>query len=301
VEAAERRVQAVRVAPTWRQADEWALVLSATGIAHWVDPHDDRFTLLVFAEDAPRAHAVLAAYDEETAREAGATREEDLAVAEPEPTDTAWTLSVAIALLLLGFFALTGPPAAGSAWFEQGAASAEAMTREPWRAITALTLHVDAVHAAGNAVATAVLLPAVAVRLGPGFAVLLLLVAGASANLLGAMLHEARHAAVGASTATFGAIGALTALRLFPGRRVPAPRRKGWTVVVTGLVLLAMLGAGENADVLAHVLGLLTGAVLGLGAGIAFQEPPRPRAQWLLGVAAAWLVLGCWRLALAGA
>src|SRR5229473_2344802 len=57
-------------------------------------------------------------------------------------------------LLLLWSFTVTGTPAAGSPWFERGAAAAgRILAGEPWRAVTALTLHADVVHVVGNAVA----------------------------------------------------------------------------------------------------------------------------------------------------
>jgi membrane associated rhomboid family serine protease len=288
-------MQAVRSACTSREADEYGLVLTASGIAHQVERDDAWFTVLVFADDVPHARRALAAYDEETRRDPHGSAEQ-----EPAPSDVAWTVGIAVGLLLLGFFAVTGPSTARSRWFEQGAASAGRMAIEPWRAVTALTLHVDAVHVAGNAVATAVLLPAVAQRLGAGLAGLLLVVGGAAANLLGALAHDPRHSAVGASTATFVAIGLLTALRLLAPPSPATPRRKRWTVVAAAVVLLAMLSSGDRVDVLSHALGLVTGGILGAGAAIGFRRAPGGAVQCASGAVAALVVAGCWRLALAG-
>ena len=61
------------------------------------------------------------------------------------------------ALAAIGFtllFLVTGPRSAGSRWFEVGSASADLIWRGAWwRAITALTLHADLLHLAGNVVA----------------------------------------------------------------------------------------------------------------------------------------------------
>ena len=276
------------------QAEEWALVLAAAGIPHRVEPGVSGWILLVPDAEIPRAHAALAAYDEE------ALGEPDAGIADAASLRVAWAVGVAVGALLLVFFAVTGPPASGSRWFELGAASAGHITRgEPWRAVTALTLHVDAVHVAGNAVATAVLLPAVVQRLGPGCGLWLMLLAGTGANLLAAMVHDPRHVAVGASTATFGAIGILAALRLFPAPTAARTRWRRWMVLVASLLLLAMLGAGRGADVLGHGLGLVAGGVLGLAAGATFRRPLGPAVQWSLIALAALAVVGCWRLALA--
>src|SRR5262249_58348362 len=87
-------------------------------------------------DDGARATAALAAYDEENRPR---VRRVDM-----PPGQSFIGLGIAVALLLLGFFALTGSRATGAAWFERGSASAGRMLRgEMWRAVTALTLHAD--------------------------------------------------------------------------------------------------------------------------------------------------------------
>lgn len=277
------------------QADEWALVLASAHIPHRVARDGPGWVLLVPADEAPRARAALGAYDEET------RLEPDAAIPEGASLRLASAIGVALGVLLLAFYAVTGPPVAGSRWFERGAAASwHIVGGEPWRAVTALTLHVDAVHVAGNAVAVAVLLPAILQRLGPGAGLALVLLAGTVANLAGAIAHGPRYVVVGASTATFGAVGILAALRLFPATATARTRWRPWIVLVASLVLLAILGAGRGTDLLGHALGLLAGGALGLAAGAAIRRPPGPAVQWLLVVAAAMAVVGCWRLALAG-
>jgi membrane associated rhomboid family serine protease len=148
----------------------------------------------------------------------------------------------------------------------------------------------------GNAVATAVLLPVIAQRLGAGVGVFLTLLAGAVGNQLAALAHAPGHAAVGASTATFAAIGMLGALRLFPGPEVER-RWKSWTVPAACLVLLTFLGAGRGADVLAHTTGFLSGALAGL-AVVALRRPPGPAVQWTCGGVTVAVIAGCWVRAL---
>ncbi len=260
-------------------------MLAAAGIQHRVERDDAGFLLLV-----PEA------YDGEI------RTEQHAAPAEEASPRLAWAVSVAVAALLLAFFAVTGPPAAGRRWFERGAASSRLIVSgEPWRAVTALTLHMDAVHVAGNALATAVLLPPIVQRFGPGGGFWIVLLAGAGGNVLAALIHDPHHVAIGASTATFGAIGILAALRLLPAPAGAAVRRKRWPVLGASLVLLAILGTGPGADVLSHLLGLLAGGALGLAAGRVCRRPPGAPVQWLLVVLAALFIAGCWRLALATA
>ena len=264
-------------------------MLSAAGIPHAVARDDAGFALLAPVEQVPYARAALAAYDAESGREPPAPP----AAVTPYP----WMSGVAAGLVLLWLFSVTGTPAAGSRWFERGAAEAgRLLGGEPWRAVTALTLHADLVHAAGNAVALAVLLPPIVQRFGGGVALWLLLLAGAAGNVLAAMTYAAAHSAVGASTAAFGAVGVLVAVRLVPGE--PGSRRKRWTAPAAGLVLLATMGTGARADVVAHALGFCAGGVLGFLAGMAGRRRARAVAQWGAGIAAVLAVEGCWRLAL---
>lgn len=278
-------MQPIRVAPTSSQADEWALVLTAAGIPNAVEPDAAGWAVLAAADDSVRAHAALAAYDEER-------RAEPARPLEPYP----WMSGIALGLLLLWLFSVTGTPS-GSRWFEPGAAAAgRIVAGEIWRAVTALTLHADMVHVAGNALAAAVLFPPLVQRFGAGAALLLLLLVGALGNVLAAMTHDARHHAVGASTAIFGAVGVLVALQLVPGEAPTS--RKRWTAPVAGVLLLAILGASRGADLTAHAFGFAAGVVLGFATGIGLRRRPGPAVQWMLGALAALVVAACWRLAL---
>jgi membrane associated rhomboid family serine protease len=282
-------MEPIRVAASRSQAEEWALVLSAAGIPHAVERDPGGFMLLAPPEQAAFARGALAAYDAETRAAAPVTP----APAGPYP----WMSGVVAGLIVLWMFSLTGTPAPASRWFERGAADAgHLLGGEPWRAVTALTLHVDVVHAAGNALALAVLLPPLVQRFGMGVALWLLLLAGAAGNALAAVAYAGSHLAVGASTAAFGAVGALAALRVIPGE--PGASRRRWMAPVAGLVLLATLGGGARADVVAHALGLVAGGVLGLLAGVCVRRRALAPMQWSAGVAALMAVAGCWRLAL---
>jgi rhomboid protease GluP len=263
-------------------------VLAAAGIPHRLREDHRGWTVLVPAEAAAPARAALEAYD----ADAAPPGPEPVA---PRPAEIA--LGIACGAVLVAFFLVTGPPESDTHWFRAGAAAAGAMLHgEPWRAVTALTLHVDLAHVAGNAVATAVLLPGVAARLGPGTGLLLVLLAGSGANLAAAAVHEPRHVAVGASTATFAALGMLAVLRaLAPAR---GPRRRRWAAPIAALVLLALVGVGPSTDVLAHAAGLATGGALALG--MRRLGPRAAPVEWALAALAPLAVAGCWWLALAG-
>jgi membrane associated rhomboid family serine protease len=284
---------AIRTGLTAGDAQERTLVLAAIGIASRCELVETGWLLLVPHDDAAHARDALDAYDEETRRPPAVTP-----IVVQTPTDLAWTLAFVVGASLLGFFAVTGPPASGGPWFERGAAASGPMLHgEPWRAVTALTLHLDLVHVTGNAVATTLLLVPVVQALGAGLGMWLVLAAGATANVLAAALQGSGHVAVGASTATFGAIGILAALRLWSRSPAVRARDRRWIVPVATVLLLAILGTGRGADVLAHALGLATGGALGLAAAIGSRPLAWP-VQWALVIVAALVVVACWHLAL---
>ena len=281
-------MQRIRVAPTAGQADEWALVLTAAGIPNEIEIDATGWIVLAAADDSARAQALLAAYDAE--------HRVDVA---PPSAPYPWISGVALGLLLLWLFTLTGPARRPSPWLERGAAAAgRIVAGEIWRAVTALTLHADVVHVVGNAVATAVLLPPLVQRFGAGVSLGLLVVAGALGNLLATVVHDPRHIAVGFSTATFGAVGILTALRLLPGE-APARARR-WTALVAGVLLLVTLGAAPGADLTAHALGFAAGIAVGFAAGVTVRPRPRPPIQWVVGAAVVVVVAACWGVAWRG-
>jgi membrane associated rhomboid family serine protease len=282
---------AVRLTPSRQQADEWAVVLAAADIEHWLRHRLDGWALVVSVADTGRARAALDAYDRENVRDPGAAP----GAPPPRPLTIA---GVVVALLLLGFFAITGPRAGRSAWFAQGSADADRMLAgEWWRAVTALTLHADAPHALGNAVAGALLLTATCWSLGPGVGLGLPLLAGAGGNVLTAAVHGGGHVSVGASTAIFGAVGLLAVLRITSPERVGLGARRSWVVVGATLALLALLGAGPDTDLLAHLFGLLAGGALGPVAALSLGRTPAAPVQWLLVIVAGAVVAGAWRLA----
>jgi membrane associated rhomboid family serine protease len=125
----------------------------------------------------------------------------------------------------------------------------------------------------------------------------LLLLAGAGGNALTAVVHGAHHNSVGASTAMFGAIGILAAKRVMSRGRRPAARTL-WMVVAASLALLALLGTSPDADLLAHLFGLLLGGAVGLLTALALPRPPRLSAQRTLALAVLAFVVGAWLRAL---
>src|SRR5256884_1359137 len=266
------------------QAEEWAYVLTALGILHELRDEPEGASIAVLPEDAPAAEAALAAHDAERSRPAP----------RPEPEYGPSFLWLAYAALLGSFHLATGPRDERVVWFARGSSDAEAFLRgEWWRAATALTLHADYAHAVGNLVVGALLLWALARRIGPAAAAWIALAGGFLGNALTAAVVRRGYVSVGASTAVFAALGAVALLQAVARRRIAllplAPRS----------ALLGLLGTGQNADLFAHLFGFAAGGALGAAAGPPARHPPPPTGlQPLLAPAAPRAVTACSRVAL---
>src|SRR5256886_4890426 len=185
------------------QAEEWAYVLTALGILHELREESGAVSIAVLPEDAPAAEAALAAHDAERSRPAP----------RPQPEYGPSFLWLAYAALLGSFHLATGPRDERVIWFARGSSDAEAILRgEWWRAATALTLHADYAHAVGNLVVGAVLLWALARRIGPAAAAWIALAGGFLRHRLPALPGSRGFGLGGASAAGVARPGGSAAL-----------------------------------------------------------------------------------------
>ncbi|MEP4078656.1 rhomboid family intramembrane serine protease [Haloferula sp.] len=139
---------------------------------------------------------------------------------------------------------------------------------EWWRPFTALFLHADFHHLAGNVLIGGVFCVMVAQSFGQWRGWLLILASGVMGNTITAGVHYPEaFRSIGASTATFGALGLLVGMGVVLAWHSRSYRKLKPIVVpvAVGLVLLGWFGAGGvDTDVLGHLFGWLSGAVLGL-------------------------------------
>jgi membrane associated rhomboid family serine protease len=289
----------LRISQDVRRVDAWALVLISRGVQPLVSWQDGSFELHVSHAEADVARVELDASDaEEREREravlADVTREERPA------TRRAGLASACMSLLLLGFFAVTGPRAAGAEWFAAGASDADRVLHgEWWRTITALTLHADSAHVLSNVGVGALVVGAVMRSEGVGWGAALVLASGTAGNWLNAWAQHAPHRSVGFSTAVFGAIGILGGLTYMQRRSRSSKRLPAWTALAGSLALLALLGTGaERTDLFAHLFGAVAGVGLGFLAGSSRWHTKSAAAQWFAGLGTAAAIVGAWGVAL---
>jgi len=281
----------VRVRARRAAAEEASLVLLAEGLSPRLGRSLRGWVLSVPAAEAERAGRVLDEY---------AAERRAVEAARPPEAQAEFAFAGAVFVFLVTFFVVCVATGGAVPWVERGGADAERiLAGELWRTATALTLHADAPHALGNALAGTVFLGAVCGALGRGVGFALVLLAGATGNLANAWVHGASHVSVGASTAVFAAVGVLGGLGVVRRRRLGLGARRAWAPFAAAFALLALLGMSPETDLLAHALGFVAGLVAGLGAGAAGGRPPGPVAQTLSGVGALAAVVAAWLRALA--
>ena len=274
---------------------DWALVLTAVGI-----PCESRTTaagtsLWVLPEDHARAARELQHYLRENRR--------------PPPAPVVWpnhphgiygVFGYVLTLLVITLAVLER--AGGHDWQAAGVLDAGFLERgEPWRVLTALTLHADLLHLLSNLAFGALFGYPAARLLGPGVAWLLILIGGGTAYGVDALLHPPDHQLLGASTAVFTALGIVAAYGWRRHLRNWSPWMRRSAPLIGGIALLAFTGTGgEHTDVLAHLIGFVVGSGQGaLCARLPMPAPGRIGLQWAAGLAALALLAGAWALALA--
>lgn len=273
---------------------EAALVLEAKSIAFELMPSGAHWSLVCAPATAAAARDELARY----AAERRATRPRPPAIV---PFPGAGFGSGAFVAVLLATAYCTGIQAFGEDWLAAGSLDARVGgAGEWWRAVTALTLHLDQAHLLGNLLFGAVFGTLAGGAFGPGIAWSSILAAGALADYLDMLISPPEHRAAGASTAVFAALGLLSGFSWRLRLSVREQFRYRWAPLFGGLFLLTMLGAGgERVDVLGHALGFAMGTALGwIYARLGLPRTRSRRPQWVAGAAALAVIVGAWFLAL---
>jgi membrane associated rhomboid family serine protease len=274
---------------------EYSLVLEARNIEHAMQESEGSWALTVALPMLRRAYDEISSYSAERS------------VPRSIPSVMVPYSGAAIGVILYVLILLLTAYCAGNRlfnadWLSVGDLDAGA-AREWWRAVTALTLHLDQEHLLGNVLFGVLAGVAAGRLLGPGVAWASILGAAALANYAEILIAPAAHRAVGASTAVFAALGLLSGMAW--RQRLTERERLWyrWAPLIAGICLLTLLGAGsEHVDVLGHALGFLFGIGVGwIYARLGIPRDRRKGLQILTGIGAALLVCIAWFLALSRA
>lgn len=283
----------------------WSLVLLARRAPHRLERAGASARLWTPPRQAVRALREIVQYEREN-------RLDGQPLPEPVFRDNGAVTMLVLACLAL-FYGISSTnwqffgvwPAAPIDWVGRGSADAYAiLIRGEWRrCLTALTLHADSAHLAANLVVGGwVFLPLMR-EAGSGLGWALILAAGCLGNYVNSLALGVNHNSLGASTAVFGAIGMLGALR--GSREHGLSLRRALTPMAGAVALLAFLGAGDETfrggrvDLGAHFFGFLAGLGLGAGFGLycnKWGQPPEA-VERLAAITAVIAPFAAWGLA----
>lgn len=272
------------------EANTFGLVLNAAGIGNRVVDTGQGYRIEVPAPLLDVARDAIRHYQIENPTPA------TIFSARPnEPSAPLPFSGVFIALVLLAIhMAVMGSAAPQDYSRAFGADARRILAGETYRCATALVLHADATHIAGNMAGIALFGSAVCAVTGAGVGWLMILACGILGNLINAWAYQSNHLSIGASTAVFGAIGILCAIQAVDALRTG----KGWKRVIlitgAGVALLAFLGASARSDIGAHLFGCLGGILVGGAYGMQINQPPATRGQVMSGVLAVMTLLAAW-------
>lgn len=276
-----------------RRAEEAVFVLRAIGIDHALTPLQGMWQLSVPAASASRASTELAAYRAEQRADPRHGR------VELEEIGHGWWGVVAYAVVVLVAAVAANQDLLGHDWLRIGRLDVDrVLAGEWWRTVTALCLHADTAHLAGNLAFGGFFGLFAGRYLGSGVAWLGVLTGGLLGNALNALIQPSGHLAIGASTAVFAALGLLAAYTWRRGFF----RRTSWKTraapVTAAIGLLAFIGTGGggesgNVDIIAHLTGFIAGFAIGVLLAL-WNLPPRKRIQAYTGSAAAAILVTAW-------
>lgn len=252
-------LQVVGEWPSIDEAHDRALVVLALFGNCRVSAGVDGYAVEVARRFAPQAMREIEAYDSEVFPEP--------APPDPRIYDLGFRPAIAWALSLMIVFYLQQRVAGVTDHF---ANSSLAVFREHewWRPFTSLFLHADGEHLLGNVLLGGFYCVLVATSFGAVRGWALILASGLLGNLATAWVHFPENfRSIGASTATFGALGLITGAAMrnaWSQRRYRALKPLIVPLGAAGTLLGWQGAGGENTDVLGHLLGCLAGVLLGV-------------------------------------
>ena len=239
---------------TFKQIRDESLVLLSQGIPHRIERSEDGpFQIFVEPDKRRQAQFQIRLYHHENP-----PRNENPPLPLKFSFQPLWVLAIPVVCTLLDF------SNAVSQMNNAGIADAGKIMRgEWWRTITAITLHGDERHLAGNLVSGYLVLSLLHYRIPLAKIVPFLAVGAAIGNYFVAATVQSNFRSLGFSSFVFAAIGCLAVIefRLMPRETHGMLRR--FAPLCGAASLAVFLGLGENADILGHLYGFIAGLFCG--------------------------------------
>jgi rhomboid protease GluP len=274
-----------------RQAMDWSLVLASQGIEPIIERADDdagaHWALVVSAQEHPRALSAIHQYRLENRRWPWQQK------AFTDGLLFDWgSLGWLVLIFLFYWFSARVDLRSAGVMDSSGVAHGQW-----WRLFTAVWLHADVSHLAANATLGFVLLGLALARYGTGVGLLGAYLAGVAGNVAACVFSAQPHFSLGASGMVMGGLG-LLAVQSLSLWRPPHKFTHGLSGLGAGVMLFLMLALGPNSDIIAHLGGFVSGAVLGGLMGRLGRASREPVINVLSGLVFTLLVIVPWWLAL---
>ena len=280
---------------TSEKAHTYGLVLTAVGIEYQTAQSGPFWSIFVRSSQRRPAIEAISLYLQENPEQ---SRHDSALIHLGQRTYSAWY--VAAMLLLIHILIARGGDQ--QQFISQlGADAGMIMSGQIYRCITAMLLHADISHLLGNLAGLVIFGGVTASLCGWGLGWLMVLTAGFAGNLATAWWYQHDHAAIGASTAVFAAVGicAVLSLKIRRWNRADAFSRswRRWMPLAGGVALLGLLGTSPHADLAAHLWGFVFGLIWGSLAALRKGRLPyqaSQRVQWAAALTAVGLVAAAW-------
>jgi membrane associated rhomboid family serine protease len=287
--------------PTRRKLWPWLAALASARIPYRTDRGGESWEIYVPVEFARRARRELDLY-EKANRRWPPRLPRFLNPVDATYRNAGFISFWATAVLSVLYFYTGGYDKAEPDLARGAADAARIVDGEWWRAITALTLHADVPHLLANSACLWWFGASLGRSVGCGLGWLVILLAGVYGNLMAAFWVGSAHTAVGASTASFGALAVLAVLQFRRNigrlRDLSSFWSPSWLPMLASLALLGFLGTSPQADLHGHLSGFASGLLFGI---ILFPVMDRRLPDWVQTLTAALTIasiIGAWRLAL---
>jgi len=276
---------------TQKQTDICVLVLSSSRVPHRITKNKNSWDVWVGESNYKRALESMELYFKENRNARPDFIEKKVEIKK----DTIISGIIISIMLVLWYILVQNTGDTKEIINRFGASAVKILDGEYYRAVTALMLHKDEVHLAGNMIGLFIFGTAVCSVTGWGTGWLMVFISGVVGNLANAYMYESAHVSIGASTAVFGAIGILSGYQGFKNKRTPQKMRNAWVPLACGLALLGLLGSGGiEVDIMAHLFGFFSGILMGSLYALFIKKTPGKFFQCLSASGMVIIVFFAW-------
>ncbi len=252
-----------------QRALEWSAVLDSQNISYELQKIDDGEGML-FLLTEKHFHAAMSNIDAYESERPFFERFQELFYPSSQQNPIRLKKGIStifIAFLLTLFYFFIGAASEKTLWHKQGMLSAKFFTNDEWWSpLTALTLHADFHHLAGNMLFFIIFGTAAALQAGAGTSLLFILASGVLGNLTTLYFFGDRvYNSLGFSTAVFGVLGILATLRLMQNVRTSKISSfTFWLPLIAAIAIFGLTGGSGGSDLSGHLFGFLWGGILGV-------------------------------------